>query len=438
VLESDASDPPELPWPPGLDRDAVDEVLVVVSDVEIGAGGSTDDFPQSEFLGELLLGYCRPPFSDLPVTVVFDGDTFDLLKTPLADGSFPVHITEDVAVEKLDRILAAHRPFFAELARFLDHPDAPRRLSFVVGNHDMELFFPGVQARIREALGHRAGVEFPGVRHRQGLVHVEHGMQHDPLFAIDPDRPLLEHAGRTVLNLPWGTVALLEVAMQFLPELHQLDRLKPRMDVLRALPEVRELLVDAYWQYWTRDFWQHYWSRRDPLRRVSWTMLKEVAYRLGTGDPEVSMADCRRLLHDRRDDTRLIVLGHEHEPAWWSLADRRVLRTGCFRNEYALDVETGEHRLLPKVYAEVYLQRGRPVRSHLVEVQGPPPPRAAVPRALSDVLPDVRRLSAARREKERPSRVAARRAQERAEADQPATRQRPGFVETLRNVLGRD
>ena len=40
-----------LPWPAGLSHDAVDEVMVVVSDVEIGPGGPTDDFPQSAFLG---------------------------------------------------------------------------------------------------------------------------------------------------------------------------------------------------------------------------------------------------------------------------------------------------------------------------------------------------------------------------------------------------
>ncbi|HJL15393.1 MAG TPA: hypothetical protein RMH99_07055 [Sandaracinaceae bacterium LLY-WYZ-13_1] len=445
-----------LHWPAGLPRDAADELLVVIGDVEIGPGGPTDDFPQSEFLGDLLLRYCEPPFAELPVTVVFDGDTFDLLKTPLEDGSFPIHVTEAIALAKLERVIAAHGPFFERLRRFLAHDGAPRKLSFVVGNHDMELFFEGVQARVREALGEDAAgseaVVFPGLRHRQGRVHVEHGMQHDPLFAVDAERPFIEHPfpepstddsaapegdDRRILNLPWGTVALLEVALQFLPELHQLDRLKPKKAVLAALPEVRDLLVAAYWRYWTRDFWQSYWTQRDPLRRVSWTMLQEVAWRFGTGDPDVSMQDCRRLLHRRHDDTTLIVLGHEHEPAWWSSAERRVLRTGCFRNEYALDLEHGEHRLLSKVYAEVYLRDGRPVRSHLVEVDAPPPAQPAVPTRLEEVLEHIPRLRAS----EGGDAVVQRRArkvQERAEADEPVNRGLPGFVETLRNVLGRD
>lgn len=421
-----------LPWPAGLSHDAVDEVMVVVSDVEIGPGGPTDDFPQSAFLGDLLLRYCEPPFDGLPLTVVFDGDTFDLLKTPTDDGRFPIHITEAIALGKLERVLAAHQPLMERLRAFLAHSGAPRTLSFVVGNHDMEILFSGVQERLRQELGHPERVLFPGVSHQRGQVHVEHGQQHDPLFAIDTEQPFLEHAGERVLNLPWGTVALLEVAMQYLPELHQLDRLKPKRAVLEALPEVRDLLLSAYWRYWTRDFWQRYLNARDPLRRVSWSMVKEVAYRFGTGDPDVSMQDCRRLLHRRRDETTLIVLGHEHEPAWWSSAGRRVLRTGCFRNEWELDLEGGAHRLLPKVYAEVFLKDGAPVRSHLAEVEAPPPAPGAVPERLSDVLAQIPQLRAAHEETD----SQARRAHEHAESKEPS-RSLPGFVETLREVLGR-
>lgn len=423
-------------WPIGLARADVDSVLVVVSDIEMGPGGPTDDFPQSEALGELLLDYCRPPFSDVPLTVVFNGDTFDLLKTS-HEGAFPVHVSEPVAVAKMQRVLTAHAPFFAQLRRLLAHAGAPRALSFVVGNHDVELLYPGVQAQVAAALGDHPAVSFPGLSLRVGDVRIEHGHQHDPMFAQDAERPFIEHEGRTVLNLPWGTVAILEVALQFLPELHALDRLKPKAHVLEALPEVRDLLMESYWRYWTRDFWQAYLASRDPLRRVSWTMLKEVVYRIGTGDPDVSSADSRRFLHERHDGARLLLLGHEHEPALSSLAGRRVLRTGCFRNEYLLDLTAGEHELLPKVYAEVYLRERRAVRAQLVEVDLPPP-EPTVPRAISDVLPDVRRLLAERKPPDNGARLEARHEQERVEAGLELTHQRPGFVATLRTLLGSD
>ncbi len=432
-----SSDKP-LPWPYDVRRGDVDEVMVVASDIEIGAGGATEDFPQSAFLGDLFLRYCAPPFAHLPVTLVLNGDSFDLLKTPLKDGTFPVHVSEEIAVAKLERIIAAHGPYFERLRRFLAYDGAPRDLIFVVGNHDMEVFFPGVQERLRQELGNSDRIAFPGLRHQHGLVHVEHGQQHDPLFAIDAHHPFLSWEGETILNLPWGTLALLEVAMPFLPELHQIDRLKPRDEVLDALPEVRELLLSAFWRYWTRDFWQRYWRSRDPLRRVSWTMLQEVAYRFSTGDPDVSMQDCRRLLHGRRDDTLLILLGHEHEPAWWNEGERRVLRTGCFRNEYAADLMGTHHRLLPKVYAEVYLNDGVPLRSRLVEVNAPPPPADNLPGSLDAIVSRVPLLRQAAHLDDAPRAAKARAAQRDREADEHKSRALPGFVETLRHVLSRN
>jgi hypothetical protein len=426
-----------LPWPVDLPRDHVDEMLVVVSDIEIGAGGPTEDFPQSAFLGDLLLRYCEPPFDDLRLTVVFNGDSFDLLKTPLSDGSYPIHITEEIALAKLERIIGAHGPFFDRMRKFMRHPGAPRSVVYVVGNHDMELVFEGVQLRLREELGVPERVAFPGLRHRHGLVHVEHGQQHDPLFAVDVDNPFLDWKEGRILNLPWGTLALLEVAMPFLPDLYQIDRLKPKKVVLEALPEVRELLLTAFWKYWTRDFWQRYWSTRDPLRRVTWTMLQEVAYRFSTGDPEVSMQDCRRLLHRRRDDTVLILLGHEHEPAWWNEGARRVLRTGCFRNEYAADLVGSDHQLLPKVYAEVYMNEGAPMRSRLVELESPPAPPESMPVSLSRIIEQVPGLRKAAGTEGVDDQAAARNAQETREANEEGQRNRPGFVETLRHVLDR-
>lgn len=63
----------------------------------MGAGGPFDDFPQSDFLGELILSYNSPPFHELAVDLVFNGDTFDLLKTSYVD-EYPRHITRDVAL----------------------------------------------------------------------------------------------------------------------------------------------------------------------------------------------------------------------------------------------------------------------------------------------------------------------------------------------------
>ena len=49
-----------------------DRLIVIFSDIEMGAGGDTDDFPHSEFLARQLLAYQNGPFRDIPVDFVFN------------------------------------------------------------------------------------------------------------------------------------------------------------------------------------------------------------------------------------------------------------------------------------------------------------------------------------------------------------------------------
>ncbi|MCA9619876.1 MAG: hypothetical protein KC731_12715 [Myxococcales bacterium] len=382
-------DPP--PWPRGLAEHDVDQVLVVFSDVEMGAGGVTDDFPQTDYLGRLVTSYNRGAFASQQVTVVFNGDTFDLLKTSL-DGAYPTRITAEVAAAKMTRVADCHAGFFEQIRAFLAHPDAPRDVCFITGNHDLELFFPEVQALIRERCGGAAS--FPGERLRVGDVQIEHGYQADPMFTLESGSPFIDIEGERLLNLPWGAVAVLEVVVPFAPLLYALDRMRPRGQVLKKLPEVRDLLLGAYWRYWTRDYWRDYFADADPMKKASWTMLREIAHRFGTGHADVSMGDHYQRLLEADDALSLYLIGHQHDAAWWSRGPRRVLRTGCFRNEFAFDEQGAGYRLLPKIYAEVFMQGGKVRRSHLVEVEAPPPPPGYLPESLFAVLPKVRELLA--------------------------------------------
>ena len=216
---------PVLRRPPAGDAD---RLVVVMSDIEMGAGGPLDDFPHTEFLAEVILAYGRGPFADLRVDLVFNGDTLDLLKTSW-DGTHPHHITQEVAAGKLGRIIAAHPQFFDALGEFLEPGPEQRRVHFVVGNHDIDLFFAAVREGVRTRIGAPPdSVLFPGVELDIGDVHIEHGSQADPMFVVDPSAPFITHEGQRILDLPWGTIGLLEGALNLQPLLHHHDRLKPR------------------------------------------------------------------------------------------------------------------------------------------------------------------------------------------------------------------
>lgn len=377
-------------------RGAPDRLVVVFSDIEMGAGGPYDDFPRSDFLAEVIRGYGRDPYRWLAVDLVFNGDTFDLLKTS-SRGGWPTHITRDIALDKIQRVAASHPAFFEAVRDHLRDDPARRRAFFVVGNHDMELLFPEVQAVVRERLGASAGVAFPGLEMSLGRVHVEHGSQLDPLFMVDPHRLFVDSKnGATILGLSWAAVALLEVAIPLQPLLHHHDRLKPKELVLELIPEVKELLTTEFWTYWTRRYFRDLVSG-DPLKSVSWTMIKELVRRLVSWEVDVEMGDSlqRRMMTSEIFD--LYLVGHQHEPGWWSHGNRKVLRTGCMRDEFML-VERGRAQLpINKTWAEIYLHGDDVVRSHIVEHVAPERPPGTFPTSIFDVVPEIRERLAAQR-----------------------------------------
>jgi UDP-2,3-diacylglucosamine pyrophosphatase LpxH len=389
-----------MPFDPTPGRRAIvrsrgrpDRIVVVLSDIEMGAGGPFDDFPHSAFCADLLLSYAGPAHADLDVDLVFNGDTFDLLKTS-HEGAYPHHITAEVAVAKMARVGAAHPRFFEGIRAFLDRTGRRGRVFFVVGNHDAELVFPEVQDLVATLCGGPAGIHFPGFSVDIGRAHLEHGSQVDPMFRMDEDRLFVDFEGQRILNVSWAAVALLDVLIPLQHLLYHHDRLRPKPLMLKLVPEVKEVLNNAIWQYWTRDYWREYLKGTDPVKGVSWTMLKEVVRRLAYKDPDVSMGDefQRRIVESDRHD--LYLVGHQHDPGWWSFGDRKLLRTGAMRDEYMLS-EGGEVQTpINKTYAEVFLAGEQVVRSHLVEVIGPPRSPETMPSSIFAVVPALRALLA--------------------------------------------
>jgi hypothetical protein len=107
---------------------------------------------------------------------------------------------------KLERAAARHPDVFAELAAFVSSGHA---LTFVCGNHDLEMYWDSVRDDFRALLTTgdatkeevAARVDFePWFFHREGLVYIEHGHQFDPFCAtpfvfaplspVDPRRVL--------------------------------------------------------------------------------------------------------------------------------------------------------------------------------------------------------------------------------------------------------
>ncbi len=363
-------------------------ILVVFSDIEMGSGGNLDDFPHSDFLGEIILSYNNEQYSNCQVDLVFNGDTFDLLKTSY-DRKYPHLINKDIALAKTLQIVAAHPKFFEAVRKFLFYKNEKRQIYFIVGNHDPELLFPEVQQLIKSLCGKPKQVNFPGFELNIAEVHIEHGSQQDRLFKMDENKPFINFKGETLLNMPWGSVSILDVIMPVKDTFYHLDRLKPKMKVLQVVPEMKEWLVSSFWRYWTRDYLSDYLKSTDPLKKMSWSMLSDVMGKFISRDPEVSMNGYFQKQIKESNKYRLYVIGHQHESGWWGFGNRKLLQTGCFRNEFMIDNEGESLSPIPKTYAEVYLNDTDLIKSQLIEVMGPPVPDNYIPCTLKEFVPKI-------------------------------------------------
>ena len=185
------------------------ESLLVFSDVHLGSdlNDSGPSVPRSAAidrdLAALLEHYrnAAPPadrwrlviagdFVDFVGMSIDPSDGDELVTEPTdAERAFGLGGAEDHVRLKLRRAVARHPDVFEQLAAFVSEGHA---LTFVSGNHDLEMHWESVQAEFHAVLARGnatkedvAGrVDFePWFFHREGLVYIEHGHQFDPFCA---------------------------------------------------------------------------------------------------------------------------------------------------------------------------------------------------------------------------------------------------------------
>jgi UDP-2,3-diacylglucosamine pyrophosphatase LpxH len=193
-------------------------IKLIVSDLHVGDGDSLlDGFGerQQAALEGLLAaasGNSGSPLGDGDdVELIINGDGFDfLMVAPYGTGG---EMDAGLAMEKLRRITAAHHLFFQTLHAFVQQPG--RHITFITGNHDVELWFAEVRAGIMDALGLSPGdarVSFCLTRSYRPLsdVYIEHGNAYDfwnhdrSGFWDASDRVRTEHPHK--ITLPMDTL----------------------------------------------------------------------------------------------------------------------------------------------------------------------------------------------------------------------------------------
>ncbi len=227
------------------------QIKFVLSDLHLGAGfaaegNSLEDFHSDDVFHSLIERWIRESETkQADVELIFAGDVFEFLQVPALPAGelfdptkdYPINLYIDSSQKgseaKLQTIIAGHPTFFQALQSFLT-PNSPRRtITFIKGNHDVNLHWPGVQHHIRKALAAEgedrgACVRFAERRiSRQGL-YIEHGHQYTERVNRWPDfEEPHDLSAPDQLYLPPGSRFVCRFFNALERELFWLDGVKP-------------------------------------------------------------------------------------------------------------------------------------------------------------------------------------------------------------------
>src|SRR5262249_33994876 len=162
------------------------------------------------------------------IELILNGDIFDFDSvTAVPEGEQRVDwlarkrglaSEEWMSVFKIERIIAEHAVWFDALARFLERG---HRAVFIIGNHDVELYWPRVQQKSCQAMGLDAPatlVEGDEPPPKVAFCHwfylsgddtyISHGHQYDAHCTLkDPIDPMIQVNGRPRVRVPFGDLA---------------------------------------------------------------------------------------------------------------------------------------------------------------------------------------------------------------------------------------
>jgi predicted phosphodiesterase len=331
----------------------VEKEIVILGDVEMGAGNLTDDFISDNALSELILELHQRPH---PVDLVLNGDTLDFLKCPYFKHNqliYTRHVTEQVSLSKLKLIYKAHQRVFNALRKFVRNKK--HKLYFIIGNHDMDLIYKGVQKEIRELLGKKRNIYFK-MKYNAHQVYAEHGNQYDFLNRFNTRRLFLKYKKETILNPPWINFSLMSKFMDLKEEHPFAERISPKPTLLDLHKAVTKKITKKTITHFLKSIF--YYPLRymfDPTYSYPREIINEIYRKFKKNhfdvDKIVNVFKLKKWLTIRRN--KIFVLSHDHDKYIEDKDGRVIIHPGSWRDEYELDKETRKLTPIPKRYVQI-------------------------------------------------------------------------------------
>lgn len=320
---------------------------LILSDLHLGTGirrgelNPLEDFVHDETFAELLEYYDRQ-VGEGELELILNGDIFDLLKVKV-NGVWPIDITEQIATNKLAQCLDGHPQFVRALSALLSKPR--RRIVYIIGNHDLDMWFKEAQTLFRRTISpsepETDRVVFIADTDTYYLpdgIQVRHGHQFERIHQVDYQKMTRKLAdGREILDLPWGSLWILEVMNPAKEQRSYVDRVQPLSRFLLGASVLDTRFV-------LRFLWNSavYFLRRRVFSLGAWrkrlwlfpTILREDILALFSGFDNAAIRALKRL----RGVSHLII-GHSHGPRYMQVEGGKVLvNTGTWMKMINIDV----------------------------------------------------------------------------------------------------
>ena len=218
---------------------------IVISDCHLSGGryfegkyNPHEDFFFDQEMIEFFEYFSTGPYGEsalgpVDVELVINGDFLDFLNVPY-EGEFEEGITEEIAVAKLEAILKGHPGVMQALKTFASKPN--KCITYLIGNHDAELFFEKVREKITRAWDPegsypsqkvRVVADTDRLRYEAGLE-IRHGNQFEATNQLDFEHPMITlHNGTQVLNIPWGSIYVMKIINRLKWKRANIDKIRP-------------------------------------------------------------------------------------------------------------------------------------------------------------------------------------------------------------------
>lgn len=218
-------------------------VTVIISDLHLG-GGPTDPGDDHVYQGDPLVRLFRDELGKSnrgkrgEIEVLINGDLFELAQVQpdiYAGRDYVTWSSEAESLQKMNVILKGHAGIFAAMKVFQGLGNI---VTMAAGNHDVDLYWPEVQKRIRDVAG---PVQFElgntWYSRHDGRLQTSHGHMEDPANKFknwqDPiHRP--EHEAARLEMCP-GTVFMLKIVNVLEKDYPFVDNIKPITALARLL-----------------------------------------------------------------------------------------------------------------------------------------------------------------------------------------------------------